>query len=159
MSELNEVEVKRIVGKEVSRGVSVVKIFEEGLKKGLDVVGQRYETGEYALGELAYAGSLVGKILEELKPHLEFAKMERKGVIIMGAVRGDIHDIGKNIVKMLMICRGWQVYDLGVDVTSRVFVDKVEELHPNILGLTSLNHYHRPVWASNRRIKTERLAR
>jgi methanogenic corrinoid protein MtbC1 len=138
VSELNEAEVKERVREEISRGVPAVEIFEHGLKKGLDVVGQRYATGEYALGELAYAGSLVGRILEELKPYLQDAKMNRKGVIIMGAVRGDIHDIGKNIVKMLMICRGWEVHDLGVDVTSSAFVDKVEELSPDILGVTSL---------------------
>ena len=138
VSELDEPEVKRIVKNELSKDVSVIEIFEQGLKKGLDIVGQRYETGEYALGELAYAGSLVGRILEKLKPYLEEAKISQKGSIIMGAVRGDIHDIGKNIVKMLMICRGWKVHDLGVDVPASVFVDKVEELKPDILGLTSL---------------------
>lgn len=138
VSELEADKAKKIVKEALSSGIPVVEIFEKGLKKGLDEVGERYETGEYALGELAYAGSMVGDIMEDLKPFLREAKMGQKGVIVMGAVRGDLHDIGKNIVKTLMMCRGWEVYDLGVDVPAAAFVEKVREVKADILGLTSL---------------------
>jgi len=137
---------KKLVREAIGQGASIQDVVEKGIKKGLDVVGNRYETGEYALGELAYAGSIATELLQELKPILTESKIEAKGVIVMGAVQGDIHDIGKNIVKMLMICRGWEVYDLGVDVAPETFAQKVKEVKADVLGLTALLTTTRPMY-------------
>jgi methanogenic corrinoid protein MtbC1 len=129
---------RKLVRRAFELGFSVQEVVEKGLQKGLDEVGKNYETGLYALGELAYSGTIALELLEELKPRLSQAKMEKKGTIVMGAVSGDIHDIGKNIVKMLMMCKGWDVHDLGVDVPPDAFVKEVEETKADILGLTAL---------------------
>lgn len=129
---------KLLIRQAFEQGFSVQEVVEKGIQRGLDTVGKYYETGLYALGELAYSGSIATEILEELKPRLLEAKIKKKGTIVMGAVQGDIHDIGKNIVKMLMTCKGWDVHDLGVDVSPETFADEVEKTRTDVLGLTAL---------------------
>lgn len=122
----------------LSQGVPVTKIIEEGIRRGLDCVGRRYENGEYFLSELLYATSVVNDAFETLKPELRSEDVKKKGTIVLGTVRGDLHDIGKNIFKMLAETSGFTVYDLGVDVEPEAFTRKLKETGAQVLGLSAL---------------------
>jgi len=130
--------IRKLLNDALSQGVPAMKIIEEGIRKGLDCVGKRYENNEYFLSELLYAASVVNDAFELLKPKLRSEDVKRKGAIVLGTVRGDLHDIGKNIFKMLAEASGFEVYDLGVDVAPDVFVQKLKETEAQILGLSAL---------------------
>ena len=83
-------------------------------------------------------GYLATEVANQLKPYLQSDHMQSKGKIVIGTVRGDIHDIGKNIVVMMFQADGWEVIDLGVDVTAERFINAVIEEKPNVLGLSAL---------------------
>jgi len=131
-------DAKKLLTIAVSQGFSPTQIAEKGVRQGLRIVGEKYEANEYFLSELLYAGSLVSDLFELLKPSMKNSPLERKGVIVLGTVKGDIHDIGKNIFKMLAESAGFEVHDLGVDVESATFVDKVKKSNPDVLGLSAL---------------------
>jgi methanogenic corrinoid protein MtbC1 len=131
-------QVKVLLTDALSKGFSGLDIAERGVRRGLQTVGERYEAGEYFLSELLYAGSLVGDLLQLLKPSMKDQKLQRKGLIVLGTARGDIHDIGKNIFKMLADSAGFEVNDLGVDVERATFTDQVEKSSPNVLGISAL---------------------
>jgi len=122
----------------LSQGLPAADIAERGIRRGLEIVGQKYEAGEYFLSELLYAGSLVTELFEMLKPAMKDQPFERKGIIVLGTVRGDIHDIGKNIFKMLADSAGFDVHDLGVDVEPTGFVEELKKTQTEILGLSAL---------------------
>lgn len=131
-------EVKRLVNEALSAGTPVEKVLEDGVRAGLEAVGKKYEAGEYFLAELLYAASLVNDAITLLKPKLSQAPRRAAGKIVLGTVRGDIHDIGKNVFKMLAEAAGFEVHDLGVDVAPETFVRKVEETGANVLALSAL---------------------
>jgi len=134
----NSRKIKELINEALGQGIPVAEIVEKGLRKGLDSVGKKYEAGEYFLSELLFAASLMNDALEILEPHFKLEKIEKKGTIVLGTVRGDIHDIGKNIFKMFAQATGFQVHDLGVDVEPEIFVKKLKETIAEILGLSSL---------------------
>lgn len=129
---------KALVTDALSHGFSATEITEKGIRQGLQIVGEKYEANEYFLSELLYAGSLVGELFELLKPHMNSSQLEQKGVIVLGTVKGDIHDLGKNIFKMLADSSGFEVHDLGVDVEPATFVAQVKEARPQVIGLSAL---------------------
>jgi len=139
LSELeNSGKIKKLVNKAVSNGIPATDIVERGLRIGLDSVGKRYEAGEYFLSELLFAAALMNDALEILEPRLRLEEAEKKGIIVIGTVRGDIHDIGKNIFKMFAQATGFEVHDLGVDVEPETFIEKLKETDAEILGLSTL---------------------
>jgi len=103
----------------------------------VDIVGKDNE-GEYFLAELMFSGTMVSEAMEILKPHLEKAGTKKKGIMVIGSVAGDIHDIGKNLIKMLLTCRGWDVQDIGVDIPPEKFVEAVKKFKPDVVGMSSL---------------------
>jgi methylmalonyl-CoA mutase cobalamin-binding domain/chain len=109
-----------------------------GIKKGFEEIGRRYEAGEYFLSELIMAGETAKTAIETLKPH--FQKTAREGLekVVIGTVEGDLHDIGKNLVGIILLSSGFDVYDLGIDVKSADYVKKVKETGAKILGLSAL---------------------
>lgn len=117
------------------------------LTSGLDKIGEGYERGRYFTSELIVSGSNMKRAIEYLKPHLNRRKNEgvSKGKILLGTVKGDIHDIGKSILSILLQAGGFEVVDLGVDVDKEDFIKAVKEKSPDILGmsalLTSTMHY------------------
>jgi len=129
---------KAILRAALSQGLPATDIAERGIRRGLEIVGQKYEGGEYFLSELLYAGSLVTDLFEMLKPLMKNQPFQLKGMIVLGTVRGDIHDIGKNIFKMLADSTGFDVHDLGVDVEPTAFVDEIKKSRSQILGLSAL---------------------
>jgi methanogenic corrinoid protein MtbC1 len=134
----SEEQVMTLLSAAISQGFSTSQIVEKGVRKGLQTVGEKYEAGEYFLSELLYAGSLVEGLLQALKPRMRDEELERKGVIVLGTVRGDIHDIGKNIFKMLADSFGFEVHDLGVDIEPATFVAQVKESTAQVVGLSAL---------------------
>ena len=108
------------------------------LSEGMDVVGERYQTGEYFVTSLIIAGETMKEALEVLEPHLSGQGGAKRGKIVMATVAGDIHDIGKNIFTTLMGTAGFEVIDLGVDVSAETIVAAVREQSPDILGLSAL---------------------
>ena len=113
------------------------KIFES-ISNAMDMVGLKYEAGEYFLSELIMAGEVVKEVLKIIQPY--YKKSERKfiGKAVLATVRGDLHDIGKNIVSMLLQSAGFEVYDLGIDVPAEKIVEAVKESAAQIVGLSAL---------------------
>jgi len=139
LSELeNSGKIKKLVNEALSNGIPTMDIVEKGLRKGSDSVGKKYEANEYFLSELLFAATLMNDALEILEPRLRLEEIKKKGVIVLGTVRGDIHDIGKNIFKMLAQAAGFEVHDLGVDVEPETFVEKLKETNAEILGLSAI---------------------
>lgn len=130
--------MKGLVKEALSQRIPVTEIVERGLRRGLEIVGKRYEANEYFTAELLFAGYIMDETLETLRPHLELERVRKKGTVVLGTVRGDIHDIGKDIFKMLAEASGFEVFDLGVDVWPEVFVEKLKETNAEILGLSAL---------------------
>ncbi len=110
----------------------------DACKDAMAVVGQRYEKGEYFLPELVIAGDMLTAIGEKIKPLLQVqtAGAAKQGTVVIGTVKGDIHDIGKDIVGFMLDVNGFEVVDLGVDVPASDFVAKIHEVKPQVVGLS-----------------------
>lgn len=124
----------------IKEGTDLLLVLEEGLGKGIETVGDLFGKGEIFLPELmgaAYAMEVGTTILvDELKK--KGIKRKSLGVIVIGTAAGDIHDIGKTIVATLLTANGFEVYDLGTDVSREIFVEKVREYNADIVGISSL---------------------
>ena len=114
------------------------KIITEGLTAGMQVVGEKFSSKEYFIPDMLASAEAVGAAMDILKPHLEAANVKTKGKFAIVTVKGDIHDIGKNIVAILLKGAGYQVYDLGIDVPTEKIIDFVRNEKPNYLGLSAL---------------------
>jgi methanogenic corrinoid protein MtbC1 len=109
-------------------------------RRGLEVVGQKYDCGEFFLMELMRSAQIFQSVAAVLNPKIVEAHgaVRRNGKVVLGTVAGDIHDLGKNIVKILLECRGVEVVDLGVDVSTQRFVDAIREHQPQVVGMSAL---------------------
>lgn len=122
----------------VELGIPPSLIVSEGIAKGMEAVGEKYENKEYFLAELLIAGEIMNRVLKVLEPYLKIEKAEATGRIVIGTVKGDLHDLGKNILITLLKSAGFDVYDLGIDVPAEKFAEKVKETKADILGLSAL---------------------
>ena len=122
----------------LANGASAVEIIEEGLSPGMTMVGEMFEKGEYFLGELVMAGDLMDEAMESLGDKFEVTGRGKKGKVILATVEGDIHEIGKNIVGMMLSASGFEVIDLGIDVKAEKIVESVKKTNAKGLGLTML---------------------
>jgi methanogenic corrinoid protein MtbC1 len=138
LADLEEDAVLKLVEERLAAGHDPLKILED-CNEGMRLVGQRYEQGEYYIAGLIMSGEIFREVVEIIQP-LMVKKTEEKsaGLIMMGTVSGDIHDIGKNMVGMLLSCYGFTVVDLGVDVPPAEFAAKAVELKPDVVGLSGL---------------------
>ena len=136
----DEDEVKRLSEEAVEAGLDPVEVLEEGLAKALREVGNRFESGEAFITELIASAQAMEVGSEILNREIAKRGVTRRsaGKFLIGTVEGDIHSIGKNIVKTMLTAAGFEVFDLGTDVTSGEIVEKVKEIKPDILGLSSL---------------------
>jgi 5-methyltetrahydrofolate--homocysteine methyltransferase len=130
--------VTELVKEALASGVDVSKIISEGLTASMQVVGQKFETGEYFIPDMLASAEAVGAAMEILKPHLEKSGIKPKGKILMATVKGDLHDIGKNIVSILLRGAGYQVKDIGNNIDAKDIVKAVREEKPDYLGLSAL---------------------
>jgi corrinoid protein of di/trimethylamine methyltransferase len=124
----------------MAAGLEPLVIINQGLIPGMNVVGDKFQTGEYFLPHLIIAASGMQSAMELLQPELQAReqKVETLGTVVIGTVKGDIHEIGKSLVATMMSANGFEVHDLGVDVETETFVDKVKETNAQILGLSAL---------------------
>jgi 5-methyltetrahydrofolate--homocysteine methyltransferase len=121
-------------------GQEPLTIVNEGLVPGMDIVGEKFQTGEYFLPHLIVAASGMKQAMELLEPELSAREQEVEslGTVVIGTVKGDIHEIGKTLVGTMLSAHGFQVHDLGVDVATEEFVAKVKETGAKVLGLSAL---------------------
>ena len=118
--------------------VPAYEAIAEGLSRGMDIIGQKYETQECFLSELIMAGEAMREGMRILGPHLKTNGMRTTGKVVLGTVKGDLHDIGKNVVAMLLKAAGFEIIDLGVDVPAEKFVNVVRTHNVDILGMSAL---------------------
>lgn len=146
MSSLDEL-VEEFVSLEEEK---VIKTIEEPIKEGKDpyeiletrrrateIIGEKFEKGEYFLSELVYAGEIFNSVMKVVLPLVK-REMKPLGSILLGTVQGDIHDIGKNIFKAFAEAAGFKVIDIGVDVPPEKFVKAVKKYNPSIVGMSGL---------------------
>lgn len=126
--------------KALAAGVSPVEAIEHGLAKGIRTVGEKFEKKEMFVVELIYAASIMEEAIKVLEPEMKKSKEKRHavGTMVLGTVAGDIHDIGKNLVRIMLEAGGFEVHDIGKDVPTENFVSKVTETGANIVGASSL---------------------
>ncbi len=122
----------------VASGIPAYKAVVEGMAKGMEVVGQKYEDGEYFLAELIMAGETMKEGMLVLEPYLKTGDIKSAGKIVIGTVKGDLHDIGKNVVMTLLKAANFDIVDLGVDVSAEQFVEAVKKDSPDIIAMSAL---------------------
>ncbi len=129
--------LRELVQSALDEGVKPSDILNQGLISGMDVVGEKMKTGEMFIPEVLMSARAMGNALEILKPLLG-EEGAAAGKVIIGTVKGDLHDIGKNLVAMMLESAGLEVIDLGVDVPPEVFVENVVKLKPNVVAMSAL---------------------
>lgn len=141
MVEMKEQEALERAKDLISSGEDPLKILN-ACSEALETVGKRFETGEYFLPQLILAGEMLRQISEMLKPKLKdkttSVTSESLGKVLIGTVKGDIHDIGKDIVTFMLQVNGFNVLDLGIDVPPSKFVDAIKDFQPQVVGMSCL---------------------
>ncbi len=136
--EYEEDTIGELVEKELAAGTDVNQLLQEGLISAMDEVGKLFSEGELFVPEMLLAAQTMKIGLEVLKPKLKGEGAKAASVVVIGTVKGDLHDIGKNLVGMMLEGGGFEVHALGVDVDTKKFVDAVKEHKASILGLSAL---------------------
>jgi corrinoid protein of di/trimethylamine methyltransferase len=129
-----------LVAKAIEDKIEPMTIIEQALVPGMAVVGERFSSGEYFLPNLIISANGMQRSMELLEPVLRSQNQEVKslGKVVIGTVQGDIHEIGKSLVGTMLSVNGFQVYDLGVDVSISHFIEKIRETGANMLGMSAL---------------------
>lgn len=122
----------------VEKGIDPVEAIENGLSKGAIAVGEKFDKMEIFLTGLMMAADAMKAGMDVLLPHVSKEKIVKKGTVVSGTVKGDIHDIGKNILVALLRANGFDVYDLGVDVSTSKFIEEAEKVKAEIITLSAL---------------------
>jgi len=130
--------VKAGIDEALDEGYEPGKILNKGLLQAMDEIGEKFSNNEVFVPEVLIAARAMNAGTELLKPKLIESGVEAKGLVILGTVEGDLHDIGKNLVRMMMEGAGFEVKDLGTDVSADEFVEAVEEYDPDILAMSAL---------------------
>jgi len=124
----------------IKQGLNLNDAIINGLNEGMRIVSELYEKKEYFLPEIIISADALYDALEVLKPHLEKKENIHKGIVVIGVVRGDIHDIGKNMTKLFLEASGYKVIDCGRNVLAETFINAIKENNANILALSTLMH-------------------
>ena len=130
--------VSELTEQALAQSISPRDIIKEGLTEGMVIVGQKYEAKDYYIPDMLASAEAVGAAMEMLEPHLAESGIKSKGKVIVATVKGDLHDIGKNIVSILLRGAGYMVKDLGNDIDPQAIVAAVREEKPQFLGLSAL---------------------
>jgi len=135
--ELNENNVNELVKKRLENNEDPLKIMDD-VKKAMKTIGDKFSNKEYFLPELIMSGEILRQIFEALGPKLKESQSteKKKGKVLLGTVAGDIHDIGKDVVKFMLDVNGFDVLDLGVDVPHEKFIESLKEFKPKVLALS-----------------------
>lgn len=132
------VKLKELVNTAIAQGTSASDILNKGLIAGMDIVGEKMENGDMFIPEVLMAAKAMGACVEVLKPLLGEGESVTGASVIIGTVKGDLHDIGKNLVAMMMSSAGMEVHNLGVDITPEKFVTEIKEKKAQIVCLSAL---------------------
>jgi 5-methyltetrahydrofolate--homocysteine methyltransferase len=136
LSDLKEKETLEIVKNRLEAGEDPLRILDDA-RRAMEIVGKRFEDGTYFIPDLVYSGEILKAVSELVKPKVtKQAAIKRSGQVIIGTVKGDIHDIGKNIVTFMLDLNGFEVYDLGIDVPPERFIEKIRETKAPVVGLS-----------------------
>ncbi len=124
----------------IEEGINPLEGIENGLSKGMKVIGEKFDKLEIYLPELIMSADIFGAVMEILKPQISAENLNKmkQGTIVLGTVKGDIHTIGKDIVAMLLVIAGFDVHNLGVDVSTSTFIEEAGKVKADIIGLSSL---------------------
>ncbi|HHY39425.1 MAG TPA: cobalamin-binding protein [Clostridia bacterium] len=129
---------EELTKKAVSEGVSPLDVINKGLIAGMEVVGQRFKKGDMFVPEVLIAARAMNAGLDVVRPLIADTDLKGMGTVVIGTVKGDLHDIGKNLVGMMMESAGFKVINLGVDVSPERFVEAVKEHDAQIVGMSAL---------------------
>lgn len=144
LRDLNEKRVYELVEEKIAQGEPAIEIVK-ACNKGMVAVGELFSTGEYFISQLIFSAEILKTLMKRLEPLLQGTEQGASaGKVIIGTVKGDIHDIGKNIVVTLLRGSGFDVVDLGVDVPSEAFVNALRETGAKVLGLSALLNFTYP---------------
>jgi len=130
--------VTELTQQALDQNIGAADIINNGLTAGMNIVGQKFEAGEYFIPDMLASAEAVGVAMEILEPYLANSGIEVKGKVLFATVKGDLHDIGKNIVSVLLRGAGYTVKDIGNDVDPQTIVNAVKEEKPQFLGLSAL---------------------
>lgn len=130
--------VRELTQKAIEEGVDPVEIINNGFIPGMNVVGVRFKAGDLFVPEVLMAARAMSAGMELVKPLLVGREVPTQGKVVIGTVKGDLHDIGKNLVGMMLESAGYTVVNLGVDVPADKFLQAVKENKPDILGMSAL---------------------
>jgi corrinoid protein of di/trimethylamine methyltransferase len=130
--------VKALVQQALDEGIAPQNILNDGLLAGMDIIGEKFRNNEVFVPEVLVSARAMNAGVEVLKPHLVAAGVKSKGVAVIGTVKGDLHDIGKNLVRMMIESKGLTVVDLGVDVPAEKFYEAAEANNATIVCCSSL---------------------
>jgi len=124
--------------KAVEAGEKAQDILDQGLIEAMNIVGDKFSKGAIFVPQMLRSAKTMQECVEALKSHFQENAMTTKGKIVIGTVKGDLHDIGKNLVRMMLEGAGFSIIDLGVDVAPETFVDKIKEAKADVLGMSAL---------------------
>jgi len=130
--------IQSMAERALKEGVTAYDGVMNGMSKGMEVVGQKYQAGEFFLPELVMAGETFKEGLKIFSPHLKPSEISSQGRVVIGTVAGDLHDIGKNIVASLVGASGFEVHDLGVDISADQFLAKTRGISADIVAMSAL---------------------
>lgn len=130
--------VKELVNQALEEGINPQTILDEGLLSGMSIVGEKFKNNEVFVPEVLIAARAMNAGIEILKPHLMSSDVSSKGTAVIGTVKGDLHDIGKNLVKIMLEGRGLEVVDLGVDVDADKYLEAAKEHNAQIVCCSAL---------------------
>lgn len=134
----NIAQVKEQTQSLVDAGTEPLKIVNEGLIAGMNIVGPRFKNGEMFVPEVLMSAKAMAVGMEIVKPLISDKDMPSKGTIVLGTVKGDLHDIGKNLVGMMIGGSGFKVIDLGIDIAPEKFIAAIKEHNPDIVAMSAL---------------------
>lgn len=137
LADLKEKEAMDLVVKKLEQGMNPMEILSDA-REGMKIVGERFSSGDYFIPDLIYSGEILKEIAKLIEPHIKQKETgsRKLGKVVVGTVAGDIHDIGKDLVVLMLDISGFEVYDLGIDVPVQNFVDKIKETGASIVGLS-----------------------
>lgn len=131
-------DIEQEVQRAVDTGTDLNRLINEALISAMDIVGQRFADGQIYVPEMLVSATTMKRGLNIIKPLLQSGETENRGTVVMGTVKGDLHDIGKNLVTMMMEGAGFKIIDLGVDVKIEKLVETLKKEQADILGLSAL---------------------
>jgi len=130
--------IEKLIEEYIGKKVSPLMILNEGLIGAMGIIGQEFKASKIWVPEVLLAARNMHRAIELLKPELTKSKLEPRGKFLIGTVKGDIHDIGKNLVSMMMAGAGYEVTDLGIDVSKERFLEAIHQIRPDLVGLSAL---------------------